>query len=266
MNNHHMKKTIFLLLITVLAISGCTSTKELTYLRNLPESESVQYFPMDIPEYKIQYRDILYFDIKTLTADGKIENVLQGNTSSSQAYIQGEASQYIVGYSVDKEGMVLLPAFGKFHVGGLSLPEIRTIVQAKVDSIYKHSFAEVKLLSFKFTVLGEARNPGIYVNYNDYLTVLEAIGRAGGVSDYGKRTRVLVVRSNDKGTQTYRINLQDKNLLSSPAYFLMPNDVVIVDAERHKTFNLNLPIFAFIISSITSAVTTTILIMDSTRR
>jgi len=28
-----------------------------------------------------------------------------------------------------------------------------------------------------------------YINYNNYLTVLEAIGRAGGVGDYGNRNR-----------------------------------------------------------------------------
>ena len=82
-----------------------------------------------------------------------------------------------------------------------------------VDKVYLNATVECKLLSFKFTVIGEVRAPGAYINYNNYLTVLEAIGRAGGVGDFGNRDRALVVRPVDKGSKTYRINLQDKNLL-----------------------------------------------------
>ncbi len=43
------------------------------------------------------------------------------------------------------------------------------------------------------------------MNYNNYLTVLEAIGRAGGVGDFGNRNKILVVRPVDKGTKTFTL-------------------------------------------------------------
>ena len=135
-------------------------------------------------------------------------------------------------------------------------------MQRKVDSHYKDTFVDCKLLSFKFTILGEVKVPGSYVNYNNFLTVLEAIGRAGGVGDYGNRERVLVVRPTEKGSKTYQINLQDKKLLSSEAYFLQPNDVVIVEPVKQKIFNLNLPTITFILTSITSTITTTLLLVN----
>ena len=125
-----------------------------------------------------------------------------------------------------------------------------------------HSTVECKLLSFKFTVIGEVKAPGTYVNYNNYLTVLEAIGRAGGVGDYGNRNKVLVVRPMDKGTKTFRLDLQDKKILASEAYFLLPNDVVIVEPLKQKIFNMNLPTFSFILGSSLSAITTTILLIN----
>jgi len=128
--------------------------------------------------------------------------------------------------------------------------------------VFKGSTVECKLLSFKFTVIGEVRAPGSYINYNNYLTVLEAIGRAGGVSDYGRRDKVLVVRPTETGTETYTLNLQDKNLLSSKAYFLLPNDVVIVEPLKHKIFNMNLPTISFIITTVSSAITTTLLLIN----
>jgi len=118
------------------------------------------------------------------------------------------------------------------------------------------------LLSFKFTVIGEVRTPGSYVNYNNYLTVLEAIGRAGGINDFGRRDKILVIRPVSGGTKTYTLNLQDKALLSSEAYFLLPNDVIIVEPEAKKIFNLNLPTFSFILTTATSLLTTTLLLIN----
>jgi len=256
-----MKKLIYLIVIILFAVS-CTTQKKLTYLYNLPETAEPQHFPYEIPLYRVQYKDILYVDIKMLNTEGKIENILSGASIYGQSYMQSEASQYISGYPVDKEGNVLLPVFGRIKVSGMTLPEIRQIIQTKVDSVYKYAYADVKLLSFRFTVLGEARNPGSFYNYNDYLTVFEAIGRAGGAGDYGRRDRVLVVRTTPEGTVTYRVNLQDKNLLSSPAYFLMPNDVLIIEPEKHKIFNMNLPTVSFIITTVSSAITTTLLLIN----
>ena len=114
------------------------------------------------------------------------------------------------------------------------------------------------MLSFKFTVIGEVKTPGTYVNYSNYLTVFEAIGQAGGVGDYGRRDKILVVRPVAGGTKTYTLNLQDKALLSSEAYFLLPNDVVIVEPESGKLFNLNFPPIASVIATVTSLLTTTL--------
>jgi len=176
--------------------------------------------------------------------------------------MQGEASQYIMGYSIDPEGRVTIPLLGKVPVAGLTIYEIRDLFQSKVDSLYRHAYVEVRLLSFKYTVLGEVRTPGSYINYNDQLTVLEAIGRAGGIAETGTKEKILVIRPEGDKTQTYNINLQDKSLLSSPAYFLSPNDVVIVQPNPKKVFNVNLPTFAFIISTVTGTISTTLLLIN----
>ncbi len=99
--------------------------------------------------------------------------------------------------------------------------DIRKLLQDEFSKTYKNAIVDCKLLSFKFTVIGEVNAPGTYFNYNNYLTVLEAIGRAGSIGDFGRRDRILVVRPTDKGTKTYRLNLQDKAILSSEAYFII---------------------------------------------
>jgi polysaccharide export outer membrane protein len=104
------------------------------------------------------------------------------------------------------------------------------------------------------TVLGEVSRPGSYTNFNNQLTVLEAIGMAGNVTDFGNRTRVMVVRPTPEGTKTYRINLQDKDLLTSDAYFLLPNDIVIVEPMKIKPFQVNIPTMALFLSGISTLI------------
>jgi polysaccharide export outer membrane protein len=256
-----MKKIIPLIAFVIL-ISSCSTQKELSYLSNLPETGGADYFTMEVPDYKVQPRDILYISVKAQTPEGTLTEMLNDRTNINASYMANEGTSYIMGYSIDPQGNVNIPLLGDIFVAGMTIYDIRDLFQAKVDSLFRHAYVEVRLMSFKFTVIGEVRMPGSFVNYNDQLTVLEAIGRAGGIAETGTKEKVLVIRPVDGKTVTYHINLQDKSLLSSPAYFLSPNDVVIVQPNPKKVFNVNLPTFSFIITAVTSTITTTLLLIN----
>src|SRR5664280_629066 len=256
-----MKHLPLILSTALLLAASCTSQKKLAYLNNLPASNGEENFTMTIPDYKIQPRDILYITIKALTPDGTIRDFLASGINSGINVGQGESGS-LYGYNVNPDGDIVIAAVGQIKVSGITLEEARLALQKLADNVFKNSTVECKLLSFKFTVIGEVKAPGAYINYNNYLTVLEAIGRAGGIGDFGNRNRVLVVRPMDKGTRTFRINLQDKTLITSEAYFLLPNDVVIVEPLKQKIFNMNLPTISFVISTFTSLLTTTLLLIN----
>ena len=197
-----------------------------------------------------------------MAPDGSIKEFLSSGSNVGINLVQGEAGGAFSGFNVNPEGYITLVPIGQVKVSGLTLEETRKTLQELTEKVFINSTIECKLLSFKFTVIGEVRGPGAYINYNNYLTVLEAIGRAGGISDFGNRNRVLVVRPMDKGTQTFRINLQDKKILISEAYFLLPNDVVIVEPLNQKIFNMNLPTISFIISTFTGTISLTLLLIN----
>ena len=256
-----MKHLTPILTLALFLVTSCVSQKKLTYLNNLPETGGEATFPMDIPDYKIQPRDILYITVKAMDTEGKITDLLSSGTLVSSA-VQGESGGFLYGYIVNQEGSIIIPAIGTIKVAGLTLDETRQLIQTYIDKVFNNSTVDCKLLSFKFTVIGEVNAPGTYINYNNYLTVLEAIGRAGGIRDFGNRKKLLVVRPIDKGTKTFTLNLQDKQILSSGGYFLLPNDVVIVQPLRQKIFNLNLPALGFIISSVTGTISMTLLFIS----
>lgn len=260
MRKHLLRTFILLPLIASIFFHSCTSQKELMYLSNLDTTSVQQFFPMERPSYRIQYQDILYVDIFTLNAEMNILLNPSSSTSSSQIY-RDESNIYVYGYTVSDSGNISLPVLGDIKVYGLTIEEIKKSVQIRANQYLKDAIVNVKLLSFKFTVIGEVNRPGSYTNFNNQLTVLDAIGMGGDISDYGNRKRVLVLRPTKDGTQTYRINLQDKNLLQSEGYFLLPNDIVIVEPIKSKPFQLNIPTTTLIITTTLSTLSTLVLLL-----
>ena len=86
-------------------------------------------------------------------------------------------------------------------------------------------------------MLGEVAHAGSFVVKDERLTIFDALAMAGDMTIYGSRKDVLVVREDDKGNKiTARLDLQDKNIMKSPFYYLKQNDI---DPEKDLEINPN---------------------------
>jgi len=255
-----LTKVATVIIVAIIVFGSCTSQKELTYLNNLDTLKVQQFFPMERPDYKIQKQDILYVDIFTMNREMNELLNASAQRSSSNLY-RDPSSIYVFGYTVSDSGFISLPMLGDIFVYGQTVEQIKHNIQQHANKYLKDATINVKLLTFKFTVIGEVNNPGTYTNFNNQLTVLEAISMGGDITDYGNRKNVLVLRPTKEGTFTFRIDLQDKGLLQSEGYYLLPNDIVIVEPIESKPFSLNLPTYAFIITTLFSTISTTLVLI-----
>ena len=209
------------------------------------------FFIKENIDYKIQKNDILY--IKILNPDKN--NFALFNTESPYANrVHNDVSLFLEGNRVDNYGYISMPVIGKVKVVGMTIEEIKEKIQKLVDGYLNNSTVIVKLISFKITLIGEVSRPGVYNIYKDNISVLEAIGKAGDMTDYGDRNNIIVVRSNDMGTKTYTIDLTDIKILSSEAYYLMPGDIVYVQPIKAKSFRTNIPTYSLFLSIVTTFV------------
>ncbi len=251
--------TVFI--VAILVFGSCTSQKELLYLSNLDTTKIQQFFPMERPDYRIQYQDILYVNIFTMNPEMN-ELLNPGSQTSNYSTYRDESNIYIFGYNVSDSGTISIPIIGTISVDGLTIDEARRAIQIEAEKYIKDAVINVKLLSFKFSVIGEVTKPGTYINYNNQLTIFEAIGIAGDITDYGDRSHVLILRPSEKGSITYRIDLQDKDILFKEGYFLLPNDIVIVEPIKSKPFLLNIPTITLLVTTTLSSITTMILLLS----
>ena len=248
-----MKKQLPIMLLIASLFMSCRTNKDLIYMNNAIDEEMLSGVPEICPEHVIQANDNLYVDIQSLDPD--INALFRGSNEGSTQQNFGQTSgQYLNGYQVDISGNIILPIIGSVNVAGKTLDEARLKIQKATNQYIKDAVVKVKLLNFKITVLGEVKKPSTYYNYNNNVSILEAISMANGITDYGRIQKVLVLRRTDEGSKTYRLDLTNKKFLSSKAFFLQPNDVVYVEPDKHKNVKMNSSMYSLFLSTISTLI------------
>jgi len=59
---------------------------------------------------------------------------------------------------------------------------------------------------------------------------------AGGLKQFGRPEKITLIRQTLKGSEVYTVNLQDKKILESDYFYLMPNDVIYVEPIKGRAF------------------------------
>ena len=260
-NNYlRMKNKLFTLLISLILLS-CNSYKKLTYLQNIKETGIDTLYPKQQEVYKIQPADILY--IKVITSNKELYDHFNSEmTGTSGSYAFREEGLYLTGYSVDDSGYVELPVLQKIKVSDLTIDQIKQIITENAKLFLNDVQVIVKLATFRFTVLGEVKSPGIKLVRDEQVNLLEAIAYAGDITYNGNRANILLLRPTKDGTKTFRMDLTDDKLLSSKEFFLLPNDIIYVEPLHTTLFRERTKDYLFVLSVLTTTVSAMILILN----
>jgi polysaccharide biosynthesis/export protein len=181
-----------------------------------------------IPELRIQKNDLLSIVVYSISA--------QPETSDRPFNLPDQASQNDVrgGFLVDANGNIEYPQIGLIHVEGLTKLELAEQIKQKLNVVLTKPSVIIRFLNFKVTILGPVAREGLVNVPGERLTILEAIGLAGGVTDYGKKEKVKVIREIDGKRETGYVDLSSAKLFDSPYYNLLQNDVIIVEPTKQK--------------------------------
>ena len=251
-----MNKYLSLLFILSLsAMYSCRSSKELIYLKDAAANQGlIKGLPSQSTEHILKVGDILYVSIKSMNVEVNAlfnpESNMEGPSSMGYQKFATPSGAYLYGFEIDPNGVIKLPMLGNLKVVGVPVSQVESIVQKKADEFINDAIVKVKLLNFSITVLGEVRNPGVYYNYKNYITVLEALAMASGNTDFASIKKVMVIRPGAEGNQTYMLDLSSKNIFLSEAFYLRSNDYVIVQPDKYKNFQLNSQAYSLIFSSL----------------
>lgn len=253
---------IFAILI-VLTGSSCVTHSDLISLNegevvveNVPPDSTAQKIKTPLFQaHKIRPNDQLMIHINEF--EGNSSSFINKNIATDQGNIRFDfdpPALYFNSYSVNDSGYIKLPMLEKVHVVGLTTSELQDTLDLALKPYVKLSSTKVKLANNRVTLLGEVNNPGVQYLYNERNTLLEAIGLAGDFTQFGNRKKVKLIRQTEDGVKSVYINLQRSDFLTTPYYYVQPNDVVYVEPLKPKSFDNSSRSVGVVLSGISLAV------------
>ncbi|TPE39989.1 polysaccharide biosynthesis/export family protein [Pontibacter mangrovi] len=225
-------------LFALLFISSCGPTRNLAYFSDLQEQAVYKEEVTNATEPKIQADDLLSISVTSLNPEANAvfnKGVIPPAGTITDFSASNRATNiHSEGYLVDKNGNIEFPVLGKVAIGGLTKEEAKAKLAAALDEYLKDPIVNIRYLNYRVTVIGEVSRPSTFTIPSEKINILEALGMAGDMTAFGKRENVLIIREGNGERTMARVNLNNKEMLNSPYFYLQQNDVVYVEPDRMK--------------------------------
>jgi polysaccharide export outer membrane protein len=85
--------------------------------------------------------------------------------------------------------------------------------------------------------MGEVVNQGTYQINENFINIYESLALGGGLTEYADRKKVILLRNDNNKLMYYKLDLTTSKISTSPLYYILPNDIIIVEPLRARSFN-----------------------------
>lgn len=223
-----MRKLFYILIPLLLA--SCATPKNLVYFADAKRFNEQNM----IHDYvnKIQKDDLLSITVGSKSPELALPF---NNLTPSQVNLKNTEINKD-GYLVSPEGEIIFPILGKLNVMGMTHNQLSDSISSRIkkEGYINDPTVTVKLLNYKISVLGEVNTPGMKKIESDRVTIFEALSMAGDLTIYGKRANISIIREGNGKREIAYVDISNKDIFTSPYYYLRPNDVIYVEPNEKK--------------------------------
>lgn len=228
------------LLVCVLAagfLSACsTSSTKLPYFTDIPD---VATGKLDVKSYAPEISpddELMIFVTSENPVASSVFNLPIAASVPRNTNVQYPQNS-LQTYKVNQLGDIQFPILGTIHVAGMTTVQLQKYLTERISKEVENPLVTVSLENFTVRVGGEVAAPKEIRVDRERFTILDALAAAGDLTPYGERSNVLLVREKD-GKLTYtRLDLNSSDLLTSPYYYLQPNDYIYVTPNKVRQAN-----------------------------
>ena len=244
-----------LLLILIIMVS-CVPKRQLSYFNDINEMSE----PVVNPRLQ---KLIMPFDkiyIKVLSIDAQTSQIF--NTTEELSTATYGRSSGLLGYLVDEGGNINFPFVGNINVGGLTTSLAADKIQKALSDYVSNTSVSVKFVENQVTVMGEVQSQGVFNFTQDKINIYEALGLGGGITRYGDRKNVILMRHEGDKIMHYKLNLSDSKIASKEYFYILPNDVLIVEPLRAISSSYSNLTYTTILTSVTTLISILVTILS----
>jgi len=233
-----------LIVFLVILVNSCIPIEKLKYFNDIDELQE----PIVNPKKQKVIEPFDYLFIKVFSIDEKTNQLFNASTN-----LPPSSASTLSGYLVEESGNIDFPFVGKIKVSGLTTEEASKKLEAALGEYVSNAAITISFMDNNVTLLGEVQRQGVYPFTQDKLNIYEALALGGGISQYGNRKNVILVRQEGDKIMHYRLNLSDSKIAAKDFYYIQANDVIIVEPLKSSSwFSFNSSTFTTLLVSITS--------------
>jgi polysaccharide export outer membrane protein len=239
--------------IMILAVS-CVPLEQLRYFNDINELEG----PVVNPRAQ---KVIMPFDkvyIRVLSIDPQTSQIF--NASEEMRY--GGSGTNMIGYLVDEKGNVNFPFVGNINILNLNPAEASEKIQNALSDYVPNTSVVVKYIDNQVSVIGEVQRQGVFTFSQDKLNIYEALGLGGGITRYGDRKNVILMRQENGKIVHYQLNLSDSKIANKDYYYIIPNDVIVVEPLKAVSSSYSNVTYLTILTTISSLIAVILFIQN----
>ncbi|NJC26642.1 polysaccharide biosynthesis/export family protein [Neolewinella antarctica] len=220
--------------LTIVTLSSCVSHKALVNFNEKPLPFGQTRAIENALNITVQPNDLLRITVSSADPEAAAPFNLEQSAGQGNGQISVTALELFSGYLVDGSGNVDLPYLGSVRVEGLTTEQVKELIKTQLGTYLRNPVVTTRFLNFKVTVLGEVNTPGVVRLTNSRVTILDALGLAGDLTDYADRRSVSIIREEDNQRSFVELNLRRSDIFDSEYFYLKQNDVVYVQPIRAK--------------------------------
>lgn len=231
-----------------LIITSCVPVSQLSYFNDIDEMNEPVINPRT--QKTIMPFDKLY--IRVLSIDLQTSQIF--NTTDEIRSMSYGTSSGLIGYLVDEDGNIDFPFVGKINVGSLTTAQAADKIQKALSDYVANTSIIVKYVDNQITIIGEVQRQGVFPFTQDKLNIYEALGLGGGLTRYGDRKNIILIRNEEGKIMHYRLNLSDSKISNKNYYYILPNDVIVVEPLKAVSSSYSNITYSTVLSSISTAI------------
>lgn len=220
--------------VLLMCTSSCVSHESiLNFHRDQIDAMSGQEIT-NISPIKIATDDVLLISIYSREP----EVAAPFNVGMAAEGMAAQASEF----RVNSDGQIAMPGLGNIQVKGMTTAEAAQKIEMELTRFIKDPVVNLRHRGFQITILGEVNSPSTYIIDAERVTILEAFGLAGDLTDYANRGNILVIREIDGQRDIGRLDIHSAEILNSPYFFLKQNDVIYVEPTKSRVATVADPV------------------------
>jgi len=198
---------------------------------------------------KVLPNDILKIDIYNMNQKSNI--MMTDSKYSNQPSVQEDNS-----YIVYADGTIVLPLLNAVMVKGFTIKELNQMLTQKYRAFLKSPYVKASIKNHKVYVLGEVNKKGVVPIEGETISVIEALARSGGLTDYAIRNRVRIITEEGGKYRLKTLNLNKFDTLNRHNLMLKHNSIVYVEPKNTKATKVAINDYLPILQAITSVLGT----------